>query len=90
MNEDTRERGQSMVIMAVGILALLALTALIIDGGSVYLNRRRAQTAADAAAMAGAHKLCIDHGSLGEVQAAANEFAVTENGARHGSARSTR
>jgi hypothetical protein len=54
---------------------------LIIDGGSIYLNRRRAQTAADAAAMAGAHKLCVDQGNLSEVQAAANEFAVTENGA---------
>jgi Flp pilus assembly protein TadG len=70
-----------MIIMAVGILALIALAALIIDGGSIYLNRRRAQTAADAAALAGAHTMCIENGSLSEIQAAAQQFAVTENGA---------
>ncbi len=81
MREPRHERGQSLVIMAVGIVVMLLLVALIIDGGSIYLNRRRAQTAADAGAMAGAHKLCVDHGSLAEVQAAALEYAVTENGA---------
>jgi Flp pilus assembly protein TadG len=81
MIKDRRELGQSMIIMAVAILALIALAALIIDGGSIYLNRRRAQTAADAAALAGAHMMCVDHGSLGQIQAIANQYAVTENGA---------
>jgi len=81
MIKDRRELGQSMIIMAVAIVALIALAALIIDGGSIYLNRRRAQTAADAAAMAGAYTLCVDHGSLGQIQATVDQYAVTENGA---------
>ncbi|MFH1186182.1 MAG: pilus assembly protein TadG-related protein, partial [Chloroflexota bacterium] len=55
--------------------------ALIIDGGSIYLNRRGAQTAADAAALAGAQMMCVHNGSLSDIQAIANQYAVTENGA---------
>lgn len=69
--------GQSMVIMAVAVAALIALAALIIDGGSSYLNRRQAQTAADAAAMAGAYSMCVE--DL-DPTAAANQYA-TNNGA---------
>lgn len=81
MQTGRSERGQSLVIMALGLVVLVALAALIIDGGSIYLNRRRAQTAADAAALAGAHMKCIDHGSLADIQNIATRYAVTENGA---------
>lgn len=75
------QRGQSLVVMAVALVVLVGLAALIIDGGSIYLNRRRAQTAADAAALAGAHTKCVEHGTLADIQNIATKYAVTENGA---------
>lgn len=48
------ERGQAVVLLVFGMVALLGFTALAIDGGMVYSERRHAQNAADAAAMAAA------------------------------------
>jgi len=48
------ERGQAAVLLALAFVILLASVGLAIDGGIVYTERRRAQNAADAAAMAGA------------------------------------
>jgi uncharacterized membrane protein len=57
------QKGQSLVIFAVALAGLLALLALVIDGGLIYSHRRTAQTAADAAALAGARELCAGHGT---------------------------
>jgi Putative Flp pilus-assembly TadE/G-like len=57
MNHPGRRRaesGQAMVLLALSIVALLGFAGLAIDGGILYTERRRAQNAADAAAMAGA------------------------------------
>jgi len=43
-----------MVIVALAMVVLLGFTALAVDGGALYLARRQAATAADAAALAGA------------------------------------
>lgn len=51
------ERGQSMVIIAVAMLGMIAMAALVMDGGYAYLQRRRVQNAADAAAIAGGRAL---------------------------------
>ena len=48
------ESGQALVIIAFAVLGLVALTALAIDSGNVYSDRRNAQNAADTAVMAGA------------------------------------
>lgn len=48
------ERGQVLVLLVVGIIALLGFAALAIDGSMVYSERRHAQNAADTAALAGA------------------------------------
>ncbi len=48
------EKGQAIIVMMLGIVVLLGFTALAIDGGMVYSQRRAAQNAADAAALAGA------------------------------------
>jgi hypothetical protein len=48
------ERGQVMVVLVLAIVILLGFSALAIDGGMVYSDRRIAQNAADAAALAGA------------------------------------
>jgi hypothetical protein len=75
------EKGQAIVIIALSLIGLVAMAALIIDGSNSYLNRRRAQTAADAAAMAGARELCIGKGSEADVYDVALEYATVQNNA---------
>lgn len=48
------ESGQALVLLALAFIVLVAFVGLAIDGGIVYTERRRAQNAADAAALAGA------------------------------------
>lgn len=81
MKRINTENGQSLVIVAIAFFALVAVAALVIDGGILYLNRRNAQTAADAAAMAGAHEWCVNNGSFTDLQTIVNQYAITENGA---------
>jgi hypothetical protein len=52
-----RESGQSIIVIAVSVVILLALVALVVDVGNAYAQRRRAQNAVDAAALAGARRL---------------------------------
>jgi Putative Flp pilus-assembly TadE/G-like len=54
------DRGAVLVHVAVAILALLAFSALAIDLGAMWVGRRQAQNAADAAALAGALSLAFD------------------------------
>lgn len=49
----TRQRGQAMVLMVLGLVAAMAMVGLIIDGGNAYVQQRATQNAADAAAEAG-------------------------------------
>lgn len=49
-----QERGQALVIMAVGMVALLALAGLVVDGGNAWSQQRFTQNGSDAAAEAGA------------------------------------
>jgi Flp pilus assembly protein TadG len=53
-HKNTTESGQAIVLLAISIVVLLGFTALAIDGGMVFADRRAAQNAADAAALAGA------------------------------------
>ena len=46
--------GQAIVLIVLGIVGLIGLTALAIDGGNAYSDRRHAQNAADTAAFASA------------------------------------
>lgn len=48
------ERGQILVLLALVLLGLLGFTALAIDGGMIYADRRYMQSAADSASLAGA------------------------------------
>ena len=48
------ESGQVFVILVLVLLGLIGFTALAVDGGMVYSERRRAQNAADAGALAAA------------------------------------
>jgi hypothetical protein len=54
------QRGQILVIFAGGLVTLLILVGLVIDGGMAFLQRRDAQNISDLAAMAGT-KVVADH-----------------------------
>jgi len=54
MNRNISEKGQALILIAFGIVALIGFTALAIDGGRVFSDRRNAQNAADTAALAAA------------------------------------
>jgi len=47
------EHGQILPIVAIGIFALAGMAVLLLDVGALYVNRRTAQNAADAGALAG-------------------------------------
>ena len=47
------ENGQAIVLLVLSIVVLLGFTALALDGGMAYSDRRHAQNAADTAALAG-------------------------------------
>lgn len=51
------ERGQTAVLVALLMAGLLVGTGLAIDGGTTFIERRRMQNAADAAALAGAQQV---------------------------------
>jgi Flp pilus assembly protein TadG len=51
------ERGQVLVLFVLGLVAMLAVGALLLDGANALVTRRRLQNAGDAAALAGANVL---------------------------------
>jgi hypothetical protein len=74
------EQGQSIVIVAAALVALLALAGLAIDGGNLFLQRRNTQNAADAAALAGtrvlAQAICNDPNATdGAIATTVNHYA---------------
>lgn len=74
-----RERGQTLVVVAVMIVLLVAFLGLVIDGGNVYAQRRQMQNAADAAALAGARALAMGK-TDGEAVAAGKQYAAANGG----------
>ena len=52
-----RRSGQILVVFVAVFAFVSAAAAMMLDGGRVYWEKRQAQNAADAAAMAGAHEL---------------------------------
>ena len=82
-SEPRAERGQILAIFAGGLIVLLVLVGLVIDGGMAFFNRREAQNTADLASMAGT-KLVADHylqgGRTGSQVFAAVTASATVNG----------
>jgi hypothetical protein len=72
--------GQIIIFYAIGLLVLLAVAVLALDGGMLFLNRRAAQAAADAGALAGARVKCTG-GNLSATVSTAINYATTQNGA---------
>ncbi|MFC2064951.1 pilus assembly protein TadG-related protein [Chloroflexota bacterium] len=48
------QKGQALILIAIAIVGLVGITGLAIDGGNIYSERRRAQNAADTAALSAA------------------------------------
>ncbi len=74
------ERGQAVFIMVFVLVGLLVMLGLAIDGGTVFLERRRMQNAGDAAALAGTRRLaeaiCSDTGATdGDIAEQVNHYA---------------
>jgi Flp pilus assembly protein TadG len=65
MNQLTDERGQATAMVAVLAVALLALGALVFDGGQILTARREANNLARQAARAGAQQLDIANARIG-------------------------
>lgn len=75
------EKGQILVVFVIALVILFAFAALAIDGSAVYLDRRRAQNAADSAALSAAYAMCSgeDPVSAAEQIAIANGFVHNGN-----------
>jgi hypothetical protein len=56
MKNNNHESGQVLILLVLALTGMFAFTALAIDGGMVYSDRRIAQNGADAASLAGAGK----------------------------------
>jgi len=59
------ERGISLVLVALGLVMLLALAGLAIDLATLYVARNEAQRSADAAALAGAEEFLNTGATMG-------------------------
>src|SRR5215216_6717288 len=54
MKPKLQEKGQALIMIALGAVVLFGFTGLAIDGSRVFSDRRHAQNAADTAALAAA------------------------------------
>ena len=76
MKLKTTEKGQALVLIVIALIGLLGMTALTVDGGLAYSDRRQAQSAADtaaiAAALANTHGLNVTNAALD--RAASNNY----------------
>jgi Putative Flp pilus-assembly TadE/G-like len=71
------ERGQAIVFIVIGLLAMLGMAAAVLDVGSWYRADRQLQTTVDAAALAAAQALPSDTASA---QALAQQYADKNGG----------
>lgn len=76
------QSGQALVLLAIAMMAMLFAIGLAVDAGQLFVARRTAQDAADAAAYAGAVVL-FQEGTPAQAQAAAVDEATT-NGYTNG------
>jgi Flp pilus assembly protein TadG len=77
------ERGQILVLFALGAVAMIAMVGLVLDGGDTFAQRRDQQAGADVAAMAGANAYMNANGGVNAKRSAAiaaATAAATRNG----------
>ncbi len=81
MNTAKLQRGQALILIVFAIVGLVGITGLAVDGGLAYSDRRNAQNAADAAALAGALAHIRGRDPVGAAQASALNEGYNNNGA---------
>jgi len=78
----SRQSGIVIPIVVIGLLALLAVAGLALDGSHALANKTRMQNTADAAALAAAKVLNLTNGDTAQATTAANNiFAMNASGA---------
>src|SRR6187431_2541537 len=84
-HRDRHERGQVLVIVALGLVVMVAMVGIVIDGGYAWGKQRETQNGSDAASEAGAVLLAENlAGALptktdANIRAAANSVAVAND-----------
>jgi Flp pilus assembly protein TadG len=68
---ERRDRGQILVLFALGLVAIIAMVGLVLDGGDTFAQRRGQQNGADFAALAGANAYMNRSGTVAQNTAAA-------------------
>jgi hypothetical protein len=74
------ESGQVAILLALGLVGLVAFAALAIDGGRLYAEKRGAQNAADNAVMAAARAMCLGDDVFSAALALASENGYDNDG----------
>src|SRR5712691_11286366 len=76
-----RQPAQIMVLFALTVVALMAMIGLVVDGGNIYVQRRTAQSSADAAALAGTRALrnATSPDQVGAISPAIVSYAAENN-----------
>ena len=75
-----REAGQALVTAALGLVVLIGIAGLAIDMGVMRYEKRLQQTAADAAAIAGAEEIPVSGSVVFAGQEASAHNGFTDNG----------
>ena len=70
------EQGGVLILVAFAMIVLLGMTALAVDGGNLYQNRREMVNAADAAAMAGVQEFLDEDNTKADIEKFARDFAI--------------
>jgi Flp pilus assembly protein TadG len=73
--------GQIIVIFALGLVAMIAMVGLVLDGGSTFAQRRGQQNAADLAALAGANDFLLNADKI--TATAVAQSVASQNGFAH-------
>jgi Flp pilus assembly protein TadG len=82
MKHNKSESGQALILIVLGIVALIGFTALALDGGNAFADRRQAQNAADTAALAAALSKVNDQDWQTAGQSRASSNGYTNDGVR--------
>src|SRR5262245_54500648 len=77
--KDRQERGQAILLMALALVGMLGFAAVALDGGNIYTEQRRAQSAADNAVIAAAYQYMSGITSTSTMSSAALSNALSND-----------
>jgi len=75
-SNERRDGGQVLVIFALALVAIVAMTGLVLDGGSTFVQRRDMQNVTDSAAMAAGYAYSLG-GTVPDAAVAARSTAAS-------------